>query len=329
LRAFAILRTLPVTAAHTDPAPEGTLTLLRLPRRTVLRSDLAWRTEDRMILLGDGRRLGYAEYGDPAGRPVLFFHGLGTSRVICPPDDGTAFRQGIRLVAVDRPGIGISDPRPGRRLLDWPGDIIQLADQLRLDRFAVVGWSGGGPYAAACAYLLPDRVKRVGLVSSPAPLAGVPEADYLRRFHRTAARAAGRAPWMIRLALWHWGRPQRRDPARYFDRSVATMALSERDILTEPVLRIRMIENSGELYRHGGRGMYDEALVLARRWGFDPADIRVPVSIWHGEMDATVPVRMAHYMADRIPDSRATFFADDGHHLLYRRWAEILARLRS
>ena len=306
---------------------EGTLTLLRMPRRTAVRDEIAVRSEDRVIGLRDGRRLGYAEYGDPAGRPVLFFHGLGSTRVVCPPDDGTALKQGIRLVAVDRPGIGISDPLPGRRLLDWPRDVIQLVDQLHIDRFAIVGWSGGGPYAAACGYLLPGRVTAVGLVSSPAPLAGVPEADYLLRFHRNAVRAAGRAPWMIRLALWHWGRSQRRDATSYFDRSVATMHADDRDILTEPALRIRMIENSGELFRHGGRGMYDEALVMARRWGFDPADIGVPVHIWHGGRDDTVPVRMAHYVANSIPGSRVTFYPEDGHHLLYRRWPEILARL--
>ena len=248
--------------------------------------------------------------------------------MVCPPDDGEALRQGIRLIAVDRPGIGISDPRPGRRLLDWPADVAQLADHLGIARFAVVGWSGGGPYAAACGYLLPHRVTRVGMVSSPAPLSGVPEADYLHRFHRTAARAAGRAPWMIRLALWHWGRPQRRNPERFFDESVAAMSDSDQAAMAEPALRVSMIANSGEVYRHGGRGLYDEALVLARRWGFDPSDLRVPVHIWHGEVDETVPVRMAHYIARAVPGASATFFPDEGHHLLYRRWPEILATLR-
>ncbi|HSH21680.1 MAG TPA: alpha/beta hydrolase [Candidatus Caenarcaniphilales bacterium] len=325
---FAILLTPNASPSDAPVHAEGSLTLLRLPRRATVRSEIAVRTQDRMVRLRDGRRLGYAEYGDPDGAPVLFFHGLGTTRVICPPDDGTALRQGVRLVAVDRPGIGISDRRPGRRLLDWPDDVVQLANHLAIDRFAVVGWSGGGPYAAACGYLLPNRVTRVGMVSSPAPLLGVPEADYLLRFHRTAARAAGRAPWMIRLALWHWGRPQRRDPARFFDRSVASMSGPDQSVLAEPALRFAMIENSGELFRQGGRGLYDEALVLARRWGFDPSDIRVPVFIWHGEMDETVPVRMARYVARSVPECQATFYPDEGHHVLYRRWPEILDALR-
>lgn len=285
------------------------------------------RSEDRLFRLRDGRRLGYAEYGEPGGRPVFFFHGLGTTRLICPSDVGPLRDLGLRLIAVDRPGVGISDPRPGRRLLDWPDDVAQLADRLGVARFAAVGWSGGGPYAAACGYLLPQRVTSVGMVSAPAPLSGAPGADYLRRFHRTAA-AAGRAPWVIRFAMWHWGRPQRRDAERFFDQSVAAMSAADQDIMALPELRGRMIANSAEIYRQGGRGMYDEALILARRWGFDLEDLRVPVHIWHGAKDETVPVSMARYLARSIPGSRATIYPDEGHHVLYSRWPEILAALR-
>src|SRR5215213_1554016 len=268
------------------------MTVLSLPRESYAPHAFKWRAHDRVIRIDDGRRLGYSEYGDPAGSPVLFFHGFGTSRVICPPDDALARNLGVRLIAVDRPGIGLSDALPGRRLLDWPADVAQLANQLKLDRFAIVGWSGGGPYAAACGHALADRVRVVGLVSSPAPISGVPSADYLRRFDRTAALFSKRAPWMVRLALWHWGRPQRRDPVRFFDESVAEMCSADKNVLADPGLRTMMIENSAELYRQGGRGMYDEALALAHKWGFRPADISAPVHLWHGEQDETVPVSM-------------------------------------
>lgn len=304
------------------------MTLLRAPIEMPARARLRVRSEDRLIRLTDGRRLGYAEYGDPSGRPVLFFHGLGTTRLVCPPDETAARELGVRLIAVDRPGIGISDSLPGRSLLDWPLDVAQLVDRLAIDRFAVVGWSGGGPYAAACGYRMQQRVSAVGMVSAPAPLVGAPGADYLRRFDRNAARAAGRAPWMIRLALWHWGRPQRRDPVRYFEESLAAMGAADQQVLAEPVLRGRMIANSAELYRQGGRGMYDEALVLARRWGFDLADLSVPVYIWHGVGDDVIPLSMARYLARSIPGARVKLYADDGHHLLYRHWPEILAALR-
>lgn len=281
-----------------------------------------------MIVLPDGRRLGYAEFGAPAGSPVLFFHGFGTTRLVCPPDEEVANELDVRLIAVDRPGIGISDARPGRRLLDWPADVAALADELGLADFSVVGWSGGGPYALACGYRLAERVRAVGLISAPAPLAGAPAADYLRRFDRNAVRAAGRAPWMIRLAMWHWGRPQRRDAVRFFEESLAAMVAADREVLTEPGLRGRMIASSAELYRQGGRGMYDEALVLARKWGFGLDQLAVPVHIWHGRRDTTVPVAMAEYLSRMIPAADTTFYADDGHHLIYRIWPEILAAMR-
>jgi pimeloyl-ACP methyl ester carboxylesterase len=297
-----------------------TRALPALPSADVLR------VEDHLVTLPDGRRLGYAEYGAPDGSPVLFFHGLGTTRLICPPDE-EAVALGVRLIAVDRPGIGLSDRRPGRRLLDWPADVAWLANALDLDTFAVIGWSGGGPYALACAYLLPQRVRSVGLVSAPAPLADAPS-DYLRRFDRNAVRAARRAPWMIRLALWHWGRPQRRDAEGYFESSVAAMIAEDREAMEHPDIRGRMIANSAELYRQGGRGMYDEALVLARRWGFDPAQVRVPVHIWHGRRDTTVPVAMAEHLSRTIPNARMRWYEDEGHHLLYRHWPAILDALR-
>src|SRR5207245_3071247 len=118
------------------------------PKRRSLGGMIARRNDVR---LPDGRRLAYDDAGDPAGRPLLFFHGLGASRRARHPDDGVAAGLGVRLLTVDRPGIGGSDPLLRRRLLDWPGDVAALADELGLDRFAVAGWSAGGPHALACA----------------------------------------------------------------------------------------------------------------------------------------------------------------------------------
>lgn len=279
------------------------------------------------LVLGDGRRLGYAEYGDASGEPFFFFHGFGSSRLVRHPDDTIASSLGVRLIAVDRPGIGLSDPKPGRTLLDWADDVAALADALGLSSFGVLGWSGGGAYAAACAYRLGPRVTLAGIVSGPAPLVGDGRVEYLRRAHRVAG-VAGRAPLLLRLALWHWGRPQRRDPVRFLESAVAKMVPRDRDIMADPRLRRLMIENSEEIYRHGSSGIYEEGLVLARPWGFRLEQISVPVLLWHGEADTTVPPEMGHHVWRAIPDCRAWFFAEEGHHLLYARWTEILATLR-
>jgi pimeloyl-ACP methyl ester carboxylesterase len=306
------------------------MALLRAPARSIERdadtTARIARDEEKRIQLRDGRWLGYSESGDPNGVPVLFFHGFGTTRVVCPPD-GSASHLGVRLIAVDRPGLGLSTPLPGRRLLDWPPDLTEFANALGIEKFSIVGWSGGGPYALACGRVMSDRVTAIALVSGAAPLAKTTRTDYLRRFDRNAVIVAGKAPWVVRLAMWHWGRGQRHDAEAFFQKSLAEMCAADQEVLSEPQLRSRMIANSAELYRQGGRGMYDEALVLARPWGFDPSEIDVPVEIWHGARDEVVPFAMADHLAELIPGAQLRVFPDEGHHLLYRVWPDILRTL--
>lgn len=281
----------------------------------------------RLLTLADGRTLGYDDIGDPDGVPFVFLHGFGSSRVVRHPDDTIVGELGIRMLAPDRPGIGLSTGRPGRRLLDQPGDVEQLADALGIDRFVVVGWSGGGPYALACAWALHARVRLVGLVSSAAPLAGISETDYLLRTHRAARHAGEYAPWMIRLAMWRWSRAQRSDPERHLDEAIEGMVEADRLVLEDPAVRAMMLGNATEMYRQGGRGLYDEALVMARPWGFPLEGIATPVRIWHGEDDTASPVAMGRHLAAAIRTSTARFFPGEGHHLIYDRWREILAAL--
>jgi pimeloyl-ACP methyl ester carboxylesterase len=165
-------------------------------------------------------------------------------------------------------------------------------------------------------------VTRIGLISAAAPL--VRGADYLLRYHRVAYRAADNAPWMIRLAMWRWSRAQRADPERHLDKAIENMIEADRQVLEDPQLRRVMIANADELYRQGGRGLYDEALIMARPWGFPIAGVHVPVRLWHGEADTAVPVGMGRYLARTLPRAEATFYPGEAHHLFYDRWAEIL-----
>lgn len=281
----------------------------------------------RTIQLSDGRTLGFDDVGAPDGLPVIYFHGFGSSRVIRHPDDSIAERLGVRLIAVDRPGIGSSSGRPGRQMLDWPADVAALADALGIERFDVLGWSGGGPYALACAWSLPGRVRRAGVISGPAPLIGAGSTGYLIRSHRAAARAAGAAPWMIRLATWRWARQQQRDPARHLDAAVAKMIEADRVVVGDPRVRAMMLANTDEMYRQGNRGVYDEALIISRAWGFSLDEVQVPVVLWHGDDDPTVPVAMGHFLAEQVPNCLARYYPGEGHQLFVERWDEILRDL--
>lgn len=304
---------------------------LRRPRRAVRRwirgrpVDLAApAAHSHTVVLPDGRLLGFDDVGDPDGTPLLYFHGFGSTRLIRHPDDTIAQRLGIRLLAVDRPGIGLSTSRPARRLLDFARDVGHLADSVGLDRFGIVAWSGGGPYALGCAWALGSRVTQVGLISTPAPLGGSAAAEYATRFHRASNRAADMAPWVVRLAMWRWSRQQRADPAQHLDDAIAGMVDADKEILADPRFRDVMLRNASELYRQGGRGLYDEALIMARAWGFALDEVATPVRIWHGELDQAVPVAMARHLVRSMPTADATILPGEAHHLLYDRWEEIL-----
>jgi pimeloyl-ACP methyl ester carboxylesterase len=164
--------------------------------------------EDR-IRLSNGRRLTFCEYGAADGTPAFFFHGWPGSRLDFAANQAAAAAAGVRVIAVDRPGIGGSDPQPRRTVLDWPADIAALADSLGLDRFAVFGFSFGGPYVRACAYALPGRVIRAGLVSclgpidDPAAKRGMPAPT---RYGLAVARLS---PWLARPLAWLTARQAR------------------------------------------------------------------------------------------------------------------------
>jgi pimeloyl-ACP methyl ester carboxylesterase len=184
---------------------------------------------DNQIALHDGRRLGYAEYGDPVGTPVLHFHGTPDSRLegCLPGVDELAARLGVRLILPDRPGLGLSDYQPNRRILDWPQDVLQLADALHLERFAVLGLSGGGPYVSACAHQIPERLLRAGIISGVGPLDAPGTLQGMTTSDGKAVALGGKAPWLLRIVLWYSMRGFYRDPQQFVDQVAAEVSLPD------------------------------------------------------------------------------------------------------
>src|SRR5689334_22999351 len=123
----------------------------------------------QLLRLADGRDLAWCERGTPAGTPVFVFHGLPGSRLQRHPDESISTALNARIILTDRPGFGMSSPHPGRTLADWPADVAALADHLGIERFALMGVSGGGPSGCACAAMLGDRVTRAAIVNSVGP----------------------------------------------------------------------------------------------------------------------------------------------------------------
>ena len=259
--------------------------------------------------LKDGRRLGYAEYGAPRGRPVFYFHGFPSSRIDWPlfDTDAIAARLGIRIIAADRPGTGLSDFKRGRTILDWPDDVVELADILRIDRFAVLGVSGGGPYAAACAFKIPQRLTTAAIVCGMGPHDAPGAAD------GTAMLLPGKSTLMRKLLLMLMAMGFRRSPDRFLSKMKDSMPEPDKLLLAQPEFVETFIYSVREAFRSGTRGASWDAVLYKRPWGFRLGDISARVLLWHGELDGQVPVSVGRHVASTIPNCRATFLPDEGH----------------
>lgn len=272
-----------------------------------------------MVRLPDGRTLGYAITGDPAGPPVFYFHGWPASRL----EAALVEHLPVRLIAADRPGYGASTPQPRRRLLDWPADVAALADHLGIGDFRCVGVSGGGPYALACAYASP-RVIGTALLSPIPPLTGhdAPPDDtlgegllQLRRLGQYAP--VGRAILAaIRLAV----------ELGLFDPEHALQSgfsASDTACMTA-ALRQQLVASWREGLRPGVDGAISDARIYASAWGFDLAAIRSPVTVWHGGDDAVVPPRTL--VAYRALRTTPRLVPGEGHYsLALTRSTDVLA----
>lgn len=265
------------------------------------------------ITLGDGRLLGYAEYGTPEGNPVFFFHGNPSSRLGARLMDEAANEINVRMIAIDRPGIGLSDFKSGRQYLDWPDDVTQLADILKVDRFAILGLSSGTPHTAACAFKIPDRLSAVAIVSGPCPF-NVPVATKgMNIAWRLRALAGQRATWLVRFFFGIMGRSARHDPVGTISRTMGGLPEPDRLVMAKPGIVQWSGDSLRETFRSGSRGAAWDYALLTRPWGFRLDELSVKVQLWHGEADATIPVRMGRYMAEVIPNCQARFLPDEGH----------------
>lgn len=244
----------------------------------------------------------YDDVGDPDGNPVLYFHGGGDSRLSRHPDDSIASSLGIRLVAVDRCGPS----RTGRTLLSWGHEVGALADRLGIDRFAVVGWSAGGPHALGTAAALGGRVTHVAVV------AGMPLHSGLRAMPsdtRAAIRLARLSPRLAAIRLERWSR-----------RPVSPTG--------DPDCDRAYAAGRVEAFRHGAMWLARELAMLGRPWGFSLVDVHPPVTLWYGEQDTVCPPSIGRLYEQLLPNA-VLRVVPDGHQLLFSRWREILVESAS
>jgi pimeloyl-ACP methyl ester carboxylesterase len=280
------------------------------------------------VTLADGRRIGYAEYGVADGIPVFEFHGFPGSRRYQLQDDALE-AAGVRLLTLERPGIGLSDRKPGRALLDWPNDVSEVADHFGFDRFAVLGVSAGAPNAVACGYALPERVGAVGIVCGIGAFFDNPQFDELHDATFQALLPLARADLdAARSAVREFMKPisadVAADPGGYFDTEyLATREEPDRSIFASE--RDLWIANLVATYADP-EGTTDEVISTFGPWAFDPRNVRVPVRAWHGALDNTA-VELIGQLVDQVADGTLVVYPGEAHYLSATHHAEWLDAL--
>lgn len=280
-----------------------------------------------LMQLRDGRELSWAEMGDPAGYPVFAFHGTpGSCRQVLV-DPAPALAAGARMIAPDRPGRGSSTWQSRRTFAGWARDVAELADHLGIDRFAVLGISGGGPHAAVCARFLPDRVTSAALVSGVGSLAEPGSEAGMMAANRMFARLARNAPAANAVIFGLIFLVGRRAPERVLPLLVNSMPAVDTAMLSRPEVRNSFLGLLSDASPTAGRAAAQDFRLFARDWGFRLEDIRVPVQVWQGDVDVNVPVAHAERQAAAIPGAVLHMVPGEGHLMSFDHFEEILREL--
>lgn len=279
------------------------------------------------VRLPGGRTIGFADLGDPRGLPLVFFHGTPGSRLDALLLSEAARRAGVRLIAPDRPGYGLSDAA-SLTVAGWVADVRSLADSLGIDHFAVGGISGGGPYALACGALIPERVWAAAVVAGAPPPDLKGDVSQMHAANRMAETINSRAPSLNRMVDGVLALVVGYAPGIYLRLGMRLLPPADRRVFSDPTVQKVFLQSAREQFRQGAAGISGDRR-LDRPWGFKLSDVAVPVFQWHGDDDRNVPFADGQTMAEQIPDNTFEVIRGGGHLLLPGHSTAVMTALTS
>jgi pimeloyl-ACP methyl ester carboxylesterase len=281
------------------------------------------------IAVGENRQISFAEFGAPQGRPVFWLHGTpGARRQI--PTEARVYSEdhNIRLIGVDRPGIGSSTPHRYSCILSFADDLRTIADTLGVDKMAVIGLSGGGPYALGCAAAMPDRIVVAGILGGVAPTRG-PEAISGGAMNLGVRIAPllklGGAPLRVGASMLVQSIRPVASPALYAYAAVSPQA--DRHLLTRPEFKAMFLDDLLNGSRKQLDAPFNDVILFARDWGFRLDEVKVPVRWWHGDHDHIIPFSHGQHMVSLLPDAELFRLPEESHLAGLGRGEEILSTL--
>jgi pimeloyl-ACP methyl ester carboxylesterase len=280
--------------------------------------------DDGRLVLADGRVIGFREYGVRDGTPILCFHGTPGSRFMFQIADEFARANGLRLIAPERPGFGLSSFARARPLMRTADDMASLCDALGLGRAAVAGVSGGAPFAVAMAAVHPERVSAMALVSPVGPFAGAECAQRLGPGHWITFRALPPLPLLYRV-LFSFGRLGFLFAPRVMAAMIASRASSsDRRVLLDKHARRNLLRGLREGVRPGVGGAVEELHCFSRPWGLAYDRITAPTILWQGTADRNVPVSAALRLGELIPRCEVRRIDGAGHYWILQNYGHVL-----
>jgi pimeloyl-ACP methyl ester carboxylesterase len=274
--------------------------------------------------LPDGRRIGYAEFGDPRGRPVIALHGTPGSRFMFALTDQAARARGLRIVAPERPGCGLSDFRRVRTLAEAASDVRAVADALGFDRFALIGVSGGGPYAVAAAAAMQERILLLALVCPVGPIAECRGRIRMFWLHRLIFTRFGRFPQACAAFFFGLRRLLRKSPDVAYRLLMRRVTPSDREVLLQPEVKANLQAAVREGLLPGVRGAVQDLRLYCAPWGLRLGEIDVPCVIWQGSDDTIVPPEAAYYLSRALPNCRLDVIQEAGHYWVFGAFGRVL-----
>jgi pimeloyl-ACP methyl ester carboxylesterase len=269
--------------------------------------------QPRTTTVRSGAVVGLYEFGDATGAPVIALHGVPSCGAGFAFADEPARIRGVRVIAPDRPRVGLSSPAARWTVDSYPAMLAELADSLGIERFAVWGYSGGGPYGVACAASLPDRVSAAAITAGMGQIGVWAELTDFEKTDRRYAAMARTRPHVARAILAVTARLARMSPKSAVKSFGRELSESDRRVLAEYGTPAEAMALFTQAFLRGARGVVDDYAAIGGSWGVDFASVRVPVGIFHGDADTMVPLRHSEELVKRITGAQLVVWPGEGH----------------
>jgi pimeloyl-ACP methyl ester carboxylesterase len=270
-------------------------------------------TDFQFLTLPDGRRLSFVEFGKQDAYPVLYFHGTPSSCL--EPSmigDEVFIKHNLRVISPSRPGMGQSDEHKNRTFVDWTNDTIALADHLGIEKFAILGYSGGAPYTLACALKIPGRLTSAVIVSGAGQMNQAEVKNNLDLKHRIFWKVADKFPFLLPIILNKMKQYREMADEDILVRAERNMPKADLAVFKQNNRLALSKKGADETFRNI-KGVAMDVRLPIRPLGFNLGDIILPITFFHGKADNTVPIEVVEWMVRRMPNASLVTYPNDGH----------------